>query len=84
MHVEPTFPFGRPEYVQRADPIRINSRAQSEQNFKTEGVHHENLWIVSGIKKKKYINQRKRKMKECLKKNIENVYINFHTQNKIV
>lgn len=40
MHVEPTFPFGRPQNVQGANPVRIDAGAQGEQHFQTERVHH--------------------------------------------
>lgn len=52
MHVEPTFPFGRPQNVQGANPVWINARAQGEQHFQTEWVHHQNLGIVSEIYKR--------------------------------
>lgn len=52
MHVEPTFPFGRPQNVQGANPVWIDAGAQSEQHFQAERVHHQNLRIVSKIYKK--------------------------------
>lgn len=53
MHEEPTFPFGRSQYVQSAYPVGIHSGAESEKDFQAERIHDENLWVVTRILKVK-------------------------------